>query len=70
MGLALGNYNVQSIKVGTIDIIKVFLGDFKLWPLEIPDDINIEELVQVLSSYCFGHWEDILPWNDNNPWID
>lgn len=70
MGLALGNYNVQSIKLGEIDVNKVFLGAYLVWPPEIPNDINIDELIQVLSCYSFGHWEDILPWNDNIAWVD
>lgn len=68
MGIKIGNSELKGLKLGEIDVIMVFLGTYLVWPTEIPDDIKLEELIQVLSCYSFDHWEDILPWNDNIAW--
>ena len=76
MGIKVGNQTLQDLKLGTLDIQKVYLGIYLVWPLESEhsgdntDDIDLNELILALACFSLGIWVDILPWKDNLPWRD
>lgn len=72
MGIKLNSRDTQAIKYNTVDMLAVYFGDKLVWKKFVPEDdfINPDDLTLVLSCISFGHWYDLLPWNDNMPWVD
>jgi len=71
MGILVDNRTLKDVKLGTQDVLSIYLGDVLLWPLVTPeDDIDINTLISVLSCTSLGRWIDAFPWVDNLPWYD
>ena len=72
MGILVGNHTLKDAKLGTQNVLAIYLGNVLLWPIKNPDDIDveIETLLSVLSCISLGRWIDEFPWKDNLPWYD
>lgn len=73
MALAVGNKQVEDIKLGDISVLAMYLGTIRVWPEPKPDpggDIDVDELKEALSVITMGYWQDALPWSDKTPWVD
>ena len=73
MALAVGNKQVEDIKLGDISVLAMYLGTIRLWPEPKPDpcgDIDVDELKEALSVITMGYWQDALPCSDKTPWVD
>lgn len=73
MALAVGNKQVEDIKLGDISVLAMYLGAIRLWPEPKPDpcgDIDVDGLKEALSVITMGYWQDALPWSDKTPWVD
>lgn len=70
MGVKVGNHNLIAPKYGEKDILVIYLGLKRVWPEQLPSDIDLEELAEVLSCISLGQWVDVLPWNDAVLWKD
>jgi len=69
MGIAVGRLKAKSVKWGILNIKSVYVGEELVWPEAIPD-LDPAELIAVLSCITMGYWQDVLPWNDETPWMD
>ena len=69
MGIKLNNHDTRVIKYNNINMLAVYFEDKLVWKKYVPE-LDLDQLMLVLSCISFGHWYDHLPWNDNLPWVD
>lgn len=58
--IQIKNRNIVDIRLGTREIMSVYLGTRLIW----------EKLNEILSCFSNGYWTDDYPWVDNETWTD